>query len=163
MASASAFMSFMSAYAIFMAPIAGILTSDYWLIKRRKYNVPALYDPHGIYRFGWGGNWRALVTTVGIVAPLLPALGNKVTPQNVPIPAGLQHLFDINWLYGYFTSLVLYTGLNLAFPDKNTMIPAVVPGYQNELHGVSAAQGSCTASGRGYTKASRGRSKSTSA
>ena len=45
------FLSFMGAYSIFMAPIAGILFCDYWLIKRRKYDVPALYDPHGIYYY----------------------------------------------------------------------------------------------------------------
>lgn len=45
------FLSFMGAYSIFMAPIAGILFCDYWLVKRRKYDVPALYDPRGIYYY----------------------------------------------------------------------------------------------------------------
>jgi purine-cytosine permease-like protein len=47
----TAFLSFMGAYSIFMAPIAGIPFCDYWLIKRRKYDVSALYDPHGIYYY----------------------------------------------------------------------------------------------------------------
>lgn len=47
--SAETFLDFMSAYAIFMAPIAGMLTADYWLVKKRKYDVPALYNPRGIY------------------------------------------------------------------------------------------------------------------
>lgn len=103
-----AFLNFMSAYAIFMAPMAGTLTADYWLIKSRKHDVPALYDPHGIYRFGWGGNWRALAMTLLVICPLLPGLGWKVTPQNVQISVGLQHLFDFNWLYGFLLSIVLY-------------------------------------------------------
>lgn len=49
--SGKTFLSFMGAYSIFMAPIAGILCCDYWLIKRRKYDVPALYDPRGIYYY----------------------------------------------------------------------------------------------------------------
>lgn len=49
--SGKTFLSFMGAYAIFMAPMAGILFCDYWLIKRRRYDVPALYDPHSIYYY----------------------------------------------------------------------------------------------------------------
>lgn len=137
MASATAFLSFMSAYAIFMAPIAGILTTDYWFIKHRKYDVPALYDPHGIYRFSWGGNWRALVTTISIITPLLPALGHKVTPNNVSVPVGLQHLFDINWLYGFFTSVIFYYTLNIVFPHTQTLIANVVHGHNYAIDGVS--------------------------
>lgn len=49
--SGETFLSFMGAYAIFMAPFAGILCCDYWIVKRRKYDVPALYDPRGIYYY----------------------------------------------------------------------------------------------------------------
>lgn len=135
MASAQAFMSFMSPTPS-LAPIAGILTTDYWLVKRRKYDVPALYDPHGIYRFGWGGNWRALVTTVVIITPLLPALGHKVTPNSVPIPIGLQHLFDFNWIYGFVTSIVLYYSLNVISPHSETLISQVVHADQFSIDGI---------------------------
>ncbi|KAI0121223.1 putative allantoin permease [Xylariales sp. AK1849] len=136
LASATAFLNFMSAYAIFMAPIAGILSTDYWIVKRRKYDVPALYDPHGIYRFGWGGNWRALVTTLVVICPLLPALGHKATPQKVAISEGLQQLFSFNWIYGFVTSICLYYMLNLFFPHRPTLIERVVPGYQYTVDGV---------------------------
>ena len=48
-ASAETFLNFMSAYAVFMAPIAGVLLTDYWFVKQRRIDVPALYDPRGIY------------------------------------------------------------------------------------------------------------------
>ena len=51
MVSAASFMSFMSGYAIFLAPMAGLLTCDYWIIRRSKYDVPSLYDPCGRYRY----------------------------------------------------------------------------------------------------------------
>ncbi|KAF4125819.1 nucleobase:cation symporter-1, NCS1 family [Geosmithia morbida] len=140
MSSATAFLNFMSAYAIFMAPIAGLLTADYWLVKKRKLDVPALYDPHGIYRFGrFGVNWRALVINIVVIVPLLPALGNKVTPQNVPLNEGLKHLFAFNWLYGYITSLFLYWLLNYLFPAEETLVPVTVPGGDySAIHGVEA-------------------------
>ncbi|EON96415.1 putative ncs1 allantoate transporter protein [Phaeoacremonium minimum UCRPA7] len=134
-ASAKAFLNFMSAYAIFMAPIAAMMFTDYWLIKKRKYDVPALYDPQGIYRYQYGINWRALVAMLVTVVPLLPALAKKVTPDNVDIDQGLQNLFSFNWLYGFFLSTFIYWILNFFFPDKKTLIDHVVPGY-NVTHGI---------------------------
>lgn len=137
--SAAAFLNFMSAYAIFMAPIAGILVCDYWIVKRRRYDVPALYDPEGIYRYGrWGVNWRALITTLVVIVPLLPALAKKVTPQNVRISQGLVNLFTFNWLYGFFVALVMYYVLNYFWPDETTLIPSVVPGDAPVVRAVDA-------------------------
>ncbi|KAL2784406.1 permease for cytosine/purines, uracil, thiamine, allantoin-domain-containing protein [Aspergillus keveii] len=122
------FLSFMGAYAIFMAPIAGILFCDYWIIKRRKYDVPALYDPKGIYYYKLGTNWRALVCNLVVIVPLLPGLAHAVTPHNVSINTGLQHLYSINYLYGFFLSTAMYWFFNYFWPDRQTLIPAVVPG-----------------------------------
>jgi len=127
----------MSAYAIFMAPIAGVLFADYWIIKKRKYDVPALYDPRGIYRYNkYGINWRALVVLILTIVPLLPALAKKVTPQNVQISEGLQNLFTFNWLYGFFLSIVLYYVLNVFFPHQETLIGHVIDGYGSTVVGV---------------------------
>jgi len=128
--SGKAFLNFMSAYAIFMAPMAGILFCDYWLVKNRKYDVPALYDPKGIYRYGkYGTNWRAVVATFVTIIPLLPALANKVNPK-IYLAKGLKNLFTINWLYGFFLSVALYYFLHLFFPDKGTTIHKVVTGFE---------------------------------
>ncbi|KAI8931474.1 hypothetical protein NX059_011142 [Plenodomus lindquistii] len=128
-ASGKAFLNFMSAYAIFMAPIAGILLTDYWLVKGRKYDVPALYDPRGIYRYGkYGTNWRAVAATFVTIIPLLPALANKVNPR-IPLATGLKNLFTINWLYGFCLSIALYYCLNFLFPEKQPLISGVVTGF----------------------------------
>ncbi|KAI4917752.1 hypothetical protein J4E85_009844 [Alternaria conjuncta] len=129
-ASGKAFLNFMSAYAIFMAPMAGILFTDYWLVKHRKYDVPALYDPRGIYRYGrYGTNWRAVVATFVTIIPLLPGLANKVNPE-LKLSAGLQNLFTFNWLYGFFLSIFLYYFCNLFFPAHETLIPRIVTGFE---------------------------------
>ncbi|KAH8804386.1 NCS1 allantoate transporter [Xylogone sp. PMI_703] len=126
--SGQSFLNFMGAYAIFMAPIAGIFFCDYWLVKRRKYDVPALYDPRGIYYYQYGTDWRALVCTVVITVPLLPGLAKAVTPNSVHIDAGLQHLYSINWLYGFSLSAVLYYALNYFWPHHPTLITKTIPG-----------------------------------
>lgn len=128
--SGKTFLNFMSAYAIFMAPMAGILFTDYWLIKHRKYDVPALYDPRGIYRYGeYGTNWRAVAATFITIIPLLPALANKVNPR-IRLQEGLKNLFTINWIYGFFLSIFLYYTLNLLFPDKATLISKTITGFE---------------------------------
>ncbi|KAF7188233.1 putative permease [Pseudocercospora fuligena] len=135
-ASASALLSFMSGYACFLAPIAGIMFSDYWIVKKRRYDVPALYDPKGIYSYRIGMNLRALATTVIVVGPLLPGMAHKIN-SSLDIGTGLVHLFSFNWLYGFVLSITLYVGLHFAFPDRRTTIPEVVPGTAEALYGVS--------------------------
>jgi cytosine/uracil/thiamine/allantoin permease len=62
----------MSAYAIFLGPIAAIMLFDFWVVHNRKYDTIALYNPHGIYRYTYGVNWRAIVAFLVGVAPSLP-------------------------------------------------------------------------------------------
>ena len=45
LATASGFLNFMSAYSVFLGPIASILVWDFWWVHRMKYDVVALYHP----------------------------------------------------------------------------------------------------------------------
>ncbi len=45
LASAGSFLNFMSAYSVFLGPIAAILVWDFWWIHGAKYDVVALYHP----------------------------------------------------------------------------------------------------------------------
>ena len=73
--SAASLMSFMSGLAIFLAPIAAIMVSDYWLVKKRNIDVPSLYRRHARYRYGkYGVNWRAAVAFIISVVPNIPGL-----------------------------------------------------------------------------------------
>ncbi|KAH8655243.1 uridine permease-like protein Fui1 [Xylariales sp. PMI_506] len=121
--SAETFLSFMSGYAIFLGPMAGILASDYWIIKKTHIDIPALYDPLGRYRYVGGFNWRAAIAFLVPVAPLLPGLGYAISgAPAVQISAGAQHLYTFNWLFGFVVSVFLYTSLSLAFPAKETLL-----------------------------------------
>lgn len=124
LASASTFLSFMGGYAMFLGPISGIMASDYWLVKKRKINVPSLYDPHGIYRYWYGINWRAAVAFIVPVSPLLPGLANSINATN--ISAGAKHLYSFDWLFGFVVSIILYTSLSLIFPHKESLAPHTV-------------------------------------
>lgn len=73
-----------------------------------------------------------------VIVPLLPGLAHSVTPDNVSIDTGLQHLYAINYLYGFCLSFTLYFVLNYFWPDRATLIPAVVPGVVRPLNAVDS-------------------------
>ncbi|KAJ8100967.1 permease for cytosine/purines, uracil, thiamine, allantoin-domain-containing protein [Lipomyces tetrasporus] len=125
--SAASLLTFMAGLAIFLAPVAGVLASDYWLVKRRKIDVPGLYDPHGRYEYWHGLNWRALVAFVVSLGPNLPGLANSVSPS-LGLTGGIVHLWDVNYLYGFYVAVFVYVGLSLTFPAKETFVPEMISG-----------------------------------
>jgi putative hydroxymethylpyrimidine transporter CytX len=61
-------------------PLLGILTADYFIIRRRRYDVDAMYRESGLYWYQGGINWRAMgIWAAGVLLYLtiagLPQLG----------------------------------------------------------------------------------------
>lgn len=136
--SAGNFLTFMSAYAIFLGPIAAIMLFDFWVVNKRKYDTLALYQPwNPIYRYSCaipglpgkvvsGFNWRALVAFLVGVAPNLPGLINAVNPK-IDVGTGV-HPYQFGWLLGFFATAGVYLGLSYWFPAQETQIErAVLP------------------------------------
>ncbi|KAK6383951.1 hypothetical protein LTS17_003243 [Exophiala oligosperma] len=118
--SAGSFLNFMSAYAIFLGPIAAIMLFDFWVIHKRKYDTIALYNPHGIYRYTYGVNWRAIVAFLVGVAPSLPGFVNGIN-NNIDVGSGI-HPYQFGWLLGFVGTAIVYTILSLVFPARETFI-----------------------------------------
>ncbi|ARC35489.1 nitrate reductase [Paracoccus yeei] len=55
---------FLGYYGAFLSAIGGIMVADYYVIRWRRLNVPALYDPEGQYRYGRGFNPAGLIAWV---------------------------------------------------------------------------------------------------
>ncbi|KAI9852514.1 MAG: hypothetical protein M1830_006789, partial [Pleopsidium flavum] len=81
LASAGSFLNFMSAYAVFLGPIAAIMVMDFWVVHDMKYDSLALYQPRGIYRYWHGVNWRAITAFVIGVAPSLPGFIHSINAR----------------------------------------------------------------------------------
>lgn len=47
-----------------LSAIVGILFADYYLIRKRRVNVPELYEDHGQYRYMGGVNYAGLISWV---------------------------------------------------------------------------------------------------
>ncbi|KAJ5973204.1 hypothetical protein N7481_010414 [Penicillium waksmanii] len=137
LASAGNFLTFMSAYAIFLGPIAAIMLFDFWVVNRRRYDSLALYQPwNPIYRYNWklpglsrsiyGINWRALVAFLVGVAPNLPGLINAVNPK-IDVGVGV-HPYQFGWLLGFFATALVYLVLSRFFPAEEAKIDrAILP------------------------------------
>lgn len=125
LASAGSFLNFMSAYAIFLGPIAAIMLFDFWVVHKRRYDIVALYDPKRIYRYNsWLVNWRAVVAFIVGVAPSLPGFVNGID-SSIDVGVGV-HPYQIGWLIGFTGTAVVYTGLSLLLPAKETFIDKAV-------------------------------------
>lgn len=130
LSSATTFLAFMGGYAVFLAPIAGIIASDYWLVKKRQIDVPALYDPYGRYRYWYGINWQGLLAFILAVGPNLPGLAYSINPKGTHISQGAINLYTFDWLYGFVTSIVVYTSLHMIFPHKESQVPKTIDGVE---------------------------------
>src|SRR5205085_10516951 len=72
-------------YGSLMGAIGAIMICDYWVIRRQKLNLRELFNPRGIYSYGSGINWRAVIALIIAVAPCLPGFIRAVRyAGNVP-------------------------------------------------------------------------------
>ena len=144
LSSAGSLLTFMSSLGIFLAPIMvslypmsnrtktdhkhqqGIQVGDFFLVKRGHIDVPALYEPHGRYRYTYGVNWRAMVALIVSVMPQLPGLINAVNPS-IPI-GGAIYITRMNWYFGIILCTAIHVGLSLLFPAEETLCSEMIEG-----------------------------------
>jgi NCS1 family nucleobase:cation symporter-1 len=85
-------------YSGLLGPVAGIMITDYFLLRHTNLDVGELYNPSGIYRYGSGVNYRAIAALVaGIVVALI---GLLVPP--------LRWLYDYAWFVGFLVASMAY-------------------------------------------------------
>ncbi len=98
MASSHNYLGWLVDYSGLLGPVAGIMVADYFLLRRTKLDVEALYRRGGIYEFRNGFNGVAIVAlAAGIVAALIGRF--------IPV---LEPLFTMAWFVGFFLSGGIY-------------------------------------------------------
>ena len=97
------------AYSALLGPIGGILIADYFVCRRCKLNVKALYQAEGEYRFTNGVSIVALISlTIGALPSLPGFLVNVKLLDGNSIPASLTHLYNYAWFIGFAVAFVVY-------------------------------------------------------
>ncbi len=85
-------------YSGLLGPIAGIMITDYFLVRRTRLDVASLYTRNGAYEYRNGFNPRALIA---LVAGIAVALCGLIFP-------GLRFLYDYAWFVGFAVSSFVY-------------------------------------------------------
>lgn len=115
------FKNFVLALLMVFTPWSIINLTDYYLISKDRFDIPAFYDRHGRYG-AW--NWRALVSYgVGVLIQI-PFLAQSF--YTGPLVAKLGGA-DISWLVGIVVTFFLYFFLirNHGVAPKETIYPSL--------------------------------------
>jgi NCS1 family nucleobase:cation symporter-1 len=97
------------AYSALLGPIGGILIADYFVCRRCKLNVTALYKADGEYHFTNGISFVALISLAIGALPSLPGfLVNVKLLSAESIPASLAHLYNYAWFIGFAVAFAAY-------------------------------------------------------
>ena len=103
------------AYGALLGPIGGILIADYFVYRRRRLNLAALYKTGGEYRFTNGISYVALIALVAGVLPSLPGfLVNVKILGAESVPPLLAGLYNYAWFVGFALAFVIYLALRKA-------------------------------------------------
>jgi NCS1 family nucleobase:cation symporter-1 len=85
-------------YSALLGPVAGVMITDYFLLRQTRLEIAELYNPLGIYRYRGGVNYRALASLgFGVLA----ALAGLLTPP-------LRWLYDYAWFVGFLAAGGVY-------------------------------------------------------
>lgn len=127
-ASSSKFTSALSAYAIFLSSIAGVICADYYVVRRGYIKLTHMFlaqrGSYYMYRNKFGLNWRALVAYLCGVAPNLP--GFIASVSNIKISAGAMQLYYLSYPVGFMISLVVYIALCYFYPVPGTPVKNIL-------------------------------------
>jgi NCS1 family nucleobase:cation symporter-1 len=93
--------NWLGGYGAALGPIAGVLVVDYWVIRKTRLDLAALYAPAGVYRYKRGWNVDAVIATLFGIALALP--GTLWEP--------LAWLGHWSWFVGFIVAGVLYRTL----------------------------------------------------
>ncbi|KAF3810976.1 Transporter aclS [Colletotrichum gloeosporioides] len=91
---ATTFLTVLSSYSVFLAPMTGLMISSYLVVNKRKIDVDDLYrgDSGSIYWFSYGCNWRAPVAWLVGVVPCMPGFVAAVD-SSVTVSPGATELY----------------------------------------------------------------------
>jgi NCS1 family nucleobase:cation symporter-1 len=93
-------------YGILLGPIVGPMVGNYWIVRKKKYNLQRLYtygEGGPWYKNGWSlAGFASLITTI-LLSYVVAALTNQMAyVGGFPFPGGIIWYFDV------VVSLVLY-------------------------------------------------------
>jgi len=109
---------FLGYYGAFLSAIGGIMAADYYLIRRRRVNVPDLFSMTGQFRYAGGVNWAGLFAWI--------------------VAGGVAAWYsDYAFIIGFPLGLVFYYTLMKALVLPANLQQEITSGYADRFLGTS--------------------------
>lgn len=113
------FTTYLSAYSVFLSSIAGVMVSDYYLVRKGYLELKELYDgrKEGPYYYTFGIHWRGYAAYIaGILINVVGFAG----AVGQTVPKGATYIYNVNYFCGFLISLSVYWSLCKIFPIPAT-------------------------------------------
>lgn len=105
------------AYSALLGPIGGVMIADYFVVRRTRLDVAALYRADGACRYTGGFSVVAIVALVVGVLPSLPGfLATVKLIDGTRVPPLLLSLYNYAWFVGFGVAFALYVALRKLAP-----------------------------------------------
>ena len=107
------------AYSGLLGPIGGVMIADYFVVRRCRLNIHALYLADGEYRYSGGFSVVAIVAFVLGVLPSLPGfLATVKLIDGSHVAPFLLGLYNYAWFIGFGVAFVVYLILRKLAPNS---------------------------------------------
>ncbi|MDD5198424.1 MAG: NCS1 family nucleobase:cation symporter-1 [Terrimicrobiaceae bacterium] len=104
-------------YSALLGPIGGILIADYFILRRTRLDVAALYAPAGPYRYTGGFSLAAMAALALAVLPNIPGFLAQVKwIDPALVPPFLVQLYGYAWFVGFGIAFAAYLILRRLAP-----------------------------------------------
>jgi NCS1 family nucleobase:cation symporter-1 len=102
------------AYSALLGAVGGVLIADYFLVRRTRLDLRALYQGGGPYWYTGGFHAAGLVALAAGVVPCVP--GFLATVGLVEAGPFWTDLYHYAWFLSFGTSFLVYAGLTARRP-----------------------------------------------
>lgn len=119
LSSANNFTTYLSAYSVFLSSIAGVIVSDYYLVRRGYLQIKELYSAKKTspYYFAYGFSLRGYTAyAAGILINIVGFVG----AIGKPVPRGATYIYNLNFFCGFVVAGGSYWALCKVFPVPAT-------------------------------------------
>ncbi|KAH6673948.1 permease for cytosine/purines, uracil, thiamine, allantoin-domain-containing protein [Plectosphaerella plurivora] len=118
--SSNSFTTYLSAYSVFLSSIAGVMISDYYLVRKGYLIIEDLFSAKkdGAYYFTFGFHWRAYAAYIAGILINVVGFADAVGAKNVPM--GAIYIYRVNFFSGFIVASSTYYLLCRFFPIPAT-------------------------------------------
>jgi len=119
LSSANKFTTYLSAYSVFLSSVAGVIVSDYYIVRRGYLQIKDLYSAkkNSPYYFWFGFHWRGYTA---YIAGILINIVGFVGAVGKPVPAGANYIYRLNFFCGFIVAGTIYWAMCKIFPIPAT-------------------------------------------